>query len=66
MLTSPLISTWKYLVLGKECEEPEIMSDYHSVAVILPFANSSVASFKGLMLLFFFNKYILQERFKMH
>lgn len=37
MLTSPLISTWKYLVLGKECEEPEIMSDYHSAAVILSF-----------------------------
>lgn len=30
MLISPLISTWKYLVSGKEFEKPEIMSDYNS------------------------------------
>lgn len=26
MLISPLISTWKYQVLGRECKKPEIMS----------------------------------------
>lgn len=35
MLISPLISTWKYLVLGGECEKPKILSvctlhHYHS------------------------------------
>lgn len=27
MLISPLIRTWKYLVSGKECEKPAIMSE---------------------------------------
>lgn len=63
MLTSPLIRTWKYLVLGKEREELEIMSRFNSAAVILPFMPSS--AFLGLMLLLlllFFHECILGER----
>lgn len=48
ILISPLISTWKYLVLGGECEKPEIMNihtphHYHSFHLCwLCCSNSSI------------------------
>lgn len=51
MLISPLISTWKYLVLGGECEKPKIMSVctphlYHSARLCWLCCSNSLLSAK--------------------